>query len=79
MGPNAVQVGSIEKMIGFVDAVLCPSANHGKRKSGLLPSMIVIHYTGMKNAKMALERLCSPEFEVSSHYLISGISGLIFF
>ena len=59
-------------MIGFVDAVRCPSANHGARKSVLQPSIIVIHYTGMKNVKMALERLCSPEFEVSSHYLISA-------
>lgn len=31
---------------------------------------IVIHYTGMKTAQDALERLCDPASEVSAHYFI---------
>ncbi len=32
--------------------------------------MLVIHYTGMRSAGAALERLCDPGSEVSAHYLI---------
>ena len=32
--------------------------------------MIVLHYTAMQTAKAALDRLCTPEVEVSAHYLI---------
>ncbi len=32
--------------------------------------MIVIHYTGMKMAEDALQRLCNPAAEVSAHYMI---------
>lgn len=48
-----------------------PSGNFGERRDGLTPSLIVIHYTAMANADVALERLCSPDHEVSAHYLIS--------
>lgn len=34
------------------------------------PSMIIIHYTGMKTGEEALERLCDPETGVSAHYVI---------
>ena len=33
-------------------------------------SMVVLHYTGMKSAAEALERMCDPEAEVSAHYMI---------
>ncbi len=33
--------------------------------------MVVLHYTAMDTANEALERLCSDQFEVSAHYLIS--------
>ncbi|MFV0645692.1 MAG: N-acetylmuramoyl-L-alanine amidase [Sphingomonadaceae bacterium] len=33
-------------------------------------SMVVLHYTGMKSAEAALERLCDEEAGVSAHYLI---------
>jgi N-acetylmuramoyl-L-alanine amidase len=37
----------------------------------LLPiSMVVLHYTGMRNAGEALARLCDPSSQVSAHYLI---------
>ncbi|WP_298907803.1 N-acetylmuramoyl-L-alanine amidase [uncultured Aliiroseovarius sp.] len=47
-----------------------PSPNFGPRRDGLVPSLIVLHYTAMPDPEEALERLCSPEYEVSAHYLI---------
>jgi N-acetylmuramoyl-L-alanine amidase len=32
--------------------------------------MLVIHYTGMRSAEAALERMCDPAAEVSAHYMI---------
>jgi N-acetylmuramoyl-L-alanine amidase len=32
--------------------------------------MLVLHYTGMENCDVALNRLCDPNHEVSAHYLI---------
>lgn len=32
--------------------------------------MVILHYTGMKTAEEALERLCDPEAKVSSHYVV---------
>lgn len=46
------------------------SPNFGERPSGIKIDTIVIHYTDMKDAKSALERLCDKDAEVSSHYLI---------
>jgi len=48
-----------------------PSLNFGPRKHGRGPDMIVIHYTAMDSAEEAIERLCSPEHEVSAHYVIA--------
>jgi N-acetylmuramoyl-L-alanine amidase len=33
--------------------------------------MIVLHYTGMRDAAAAIDRLCDPAAEVSAHYVIS--------
>ncbi len=49
-----------------------PSPNFGPRRDGLRPELIVIHYTAMENAAVALGRLCDPQAEVSAHYLIGG-------
>lgn len=46
------------------------SPNQGARRDGLRPSLVVLHFTGMASAEAALDRLCDPEAEVSSHYLI---------
>jgi N-acetylmuramoyl-L-alanine amidase len=46
------------------------SPNHGERRDGMSPDMIVLHYTGMADAEAALERLCSPTSEVSAHYFV---------
>ncbi|NOR30088.1 MAG: N-acetylmuramoyl-L-alanine amidase [Sulfitobacter sp.] len=52
------------------------SPNQGPRRNGLRPSLVVIHYTAMTNASVALERLCDPAAEVSAHYLI-GTDGTV--
>ncbi len=46
------------------------SPNFNDRADGQIPSMIVLHYTGMRSAKEALEQLCNPSAEVSAHYVI---------
>jgi N-acetylmuramoyl-L-alanine amidase len=47
-----------------------PSPNFGERRDGVQPDMIVLHYTGMPDAKEAVRRLCSPGTEVSAHYVV---------
>ena len=50
------------------DIIDCPSPNHDERKSPV--SMIVLHYTGMEDARSAIDRLRDPEAGVSCHYLV---------
>lgn len=47
-----------------------PSPNHGERRSGLKPDLLLLHYTSMETAEAAVEWLCAPESEVSCHYLV---------
>lgn len=47
-----------------------PSPNFGPRRDGLQPTLVVLHYTAMRDAESALRRLCDPAAEVSAHYLI---------
>ncbi|WP_379547922.1 N-acetylmuramoyl-L-alanine amidase [Qipengyuania sp. DSG2-2] len=47
----------------------CLSPNSNERTLPI--SMLVIHYTEMENAAVAIDRLCDPEAQVSAHYLIS--------
>jgi N-acetylmuramoyl-L-alanine amidase len=51
-------------------ADVVPSPNQTDRVGPGRPDMIVMHYTGMTSADDALERLCSREAQVSSHYLV---------
>lgn len=44
------------------------SPNFDSRGRGI--DMIVLHYTGMRSGKAALDRLCDPAAKVSAHYLI---------
>ncbi len=48
-----------------------PSPNHGDRR-GQVPSLIVIHYTGMADGPSARARLCDAAAEVSAHWLIDA-------
>jgi N-acetylmuramoyl-L-alanine amidase len=50
------------------------SPNHGARRAGCAPDMILMHYTGMSDTAAALDRLCDPApgdgHPVSAHYLV---------
>ena len=47
-----------------------PSPNHGPRRSGLTPTILLLHYTDMDSAERACAWLCNPEAQVSCHYLV---------
>ncbi|MDP9196173.1 MAG: N-acetylmuramoyl-L-alanine amidase [Pseudomonadota bacterium] len=47
-----------------------PSPNHGPRADGVSVSILLVHYTGMKTGQAALDRLCDPAAQVSTHYVI---------
>jgi N-acetylmuramoyl-L-alanine amidase len=51
-------------------ATLAPSANHGVRKCGRTPDSILLHYTGLPTAEVALRQLRDPAAQVSAHYLV---------
>jgi N-acetylmuramoyl-L-alanine amidase len=53
-----------------VDADWHPAANFEARKNGQRPTILLLHYTGMKSAEHALYWLCTPQSRVSCHYLI---------
>src|SRR5690242_5008569 len=46
------------------------SPNFGQRIGVARPDMIILHYTGMKTGEGAEAWLCTPESQVSSHYLV---------
>ena len=49
-----------------------PSPNFDRRPAGAEATidMLVLHYTGMRDAEEALARLCYPAAKVSAHYVI---------
>jgi len=47
-----------------------PSPNHDARPEGQAVDILLLHYTGMRSAEAALERLCDPAAKVSAHYCI---------
>ena len=53
-----------------VVAEVRPSPNHSERKNGMSPDMILLHYTGMRDNEAALRTLCTPQAEVSAHYVV---------
>jgi N-acetylmuramoyl-L-alanine amidase len=53
-----------------VKARVHPSPNHNERAGGGPIDMLILHYTGMPDAEVALRRLCDPRAEVSAHYLV---------
>ena len=46
------------------------SPNYNDRNSKIPVEYIVLHYTGMKDEKSALDRLLNPTMNVSAHYVI---------
>ncbi len=53
-----------------------PSPNHASRRSPPRIDMLVLHYTGMRDAEVALDRLCDPASRVSAHYLVEEDGGV---
>jgi N-acetylmuramoyl-L-alanine amidase len=47
-----------------------PSPNQDDRPDGAAIDTLVLHYTGMRSAAEALDRLCDPAARVSSHYVV---------
>ncbi len=46
------------------------SPNHDARPEGVPVDTLVLHYTGMRTAAEAVERLCDPAARVSCHYVV---------
>jgi len=46
------------------------SPNFGERRGGAPVDMLVLHYTGCPSAESALLWMCSPDSQVSAHYLV---------
>ena len=51
--------------------------NYSFRKKNKIVKYIIIHYTGMKNLKLAYQKLSNSNSKVSAHYLISR-KGIIY-
>ncbi len=47
-----------------------PSPNCRAREPGSVVDTLVLHYTGMRSGGAAIERLCDPQAQVSSHYVV---------
>jgi N-acetylmuramoyl-L-alanine amidase len=47
-----------------------PSPNHDARPAGGPIDTLILHYTGMRTAKEAIDRLCDTAAQVSSHYVV---------
>jgi N-acetylmuramoyl-L-alanine amidase len=54
-----------------------PSPNHGERERRLATDILLLHYTGMRDTAAAVERLCDPAAQVSSHYVIDESGEII--
>jgi N-acetylmuramoyl-L-alanine amidase len=46
------------------------SPNHDARPADEPVDILVLHYTGMRSAAAAIDRLCDPEARVSAHYVV---------
>jgi N-acetylmuramoyl-L-alanine amidase len=47
-----------------------PSPNQDDRPAGMPIDMLILHYTGMRTAQEAIDRLREPAARVSSHYVV---------
>lgn len=53
-----------------MDLIERPSPNHDSRPPDQEVDILLLHYTGMRTAVEALDRLCDPAAKVSAHYCI---------
>jgi N-acetylmuramoyl-L-alanine amidase len=53
-----------------------PSPNHDARAGGPI-DILLLHYTGMASAELAIARLCDLDAKVSSHYVIDESGGIL--
>ena len=68
--PTAVPQGAMLVPESKLVSRLHPSANHGPRKNGLTPQILLLHYTGMASCEKAIDWLAHPDSHVSCHYVI---------
>lgn len=69
--PKPCEILPMTRLVAdYAGAHVQPSPNHGERKDGRRPDMILLHYTGMPSGAQALAWLCNPVSEVSSHYFV---------
>ncbi|MEI7611227.1 MAG: N-acetylmuramoyl-L-alanine amidase [Rhodospirillaceae bacterium] len=47
-----------------------PSPNHGPRPDGAGVEILLVHFTGLPTAAIALDRLTAPDSGVSAHYTV---------
>ena len=47
-----------------------PSPNFGPRRGAGVPTMLLLHYTGVENAGKAIDWLCRAQSKVSAHYVL---------
>ena len=49
-----------------------PTRNHGPRRGGATPRLVVLHYTAMRGGPRPVEALFArPDVEVSAHYVVA--------
>jgi N-acetylmuramoyl-L-alanine amidase len=54
------------------------SPNHGARApKHERPDCLVLHYTGMRDGPSAIDRLCDPAAQVSSHYVVTEAGDIL--
>ena len=63
-------------MLKKLKKIYSPNFDLPKRRSGSI-KYLILHYTGMKNEKKALNRLTNPLHKVSCHYLINNSGEII--
>jgi N-acetylmuramoyl-L-alanine amidase len=66
----ATLVSALRHPDSLVVAEVRASPNHNERSNGVMPDMIVLHYTGARDTEAAIRHLCTPGSEASAHYVV---------
>jgi N-acetylmuramoyl-L-alanine amidase len=56
---------------------IVPAVNFENRWGEIRPSILIMHYTGMRNAEDACRWLCNEDSKVSCHYLVDEAGAII--